>query len=386
LIKFGGITVIEKTKPVPEQSIDDAQERQAIVAPTDSSKVKRPIATLYRTLRNVLLLSLIIGALSVGWLVWKEWQQQSVLFEQTSTTVNSLVGSYKNARSQMQAILNVQPEQKQLIGQLEHQVESLQHRVNIQARRLAELGSTTRSDWLLAETEHLIRLAMQRLQTERNTKSPLALLENVDAILKELDDPDMHLVRRAVAADITALRLAGDIDREGIYLELQALGNSIANLSVIDAPVSFVSEPDQLQQTSGSGIGSNIFKEFIGEMGALIRVRQRQTPIEPMVDVSEELIVRRNLQMMIEQSQIALLREEQEIYRHSLLKAHNYLASFFAYNSNAQVLQQRLEALADINIIQELPQINHAFEALQALLIVRQQSISDRPVEGETAP
>ena len=39
---------------------------------------------------------------------------------------------------------------------------------------------------------------MQRLQTERNTKSPLALLENVDAILKELDDPDTHLVRRVL--------------------------------------------------------------------------------------------------------------------------------------------------------------------------------------------
>ena len=38
-----------------------------------------------------------------------------------------------------------------MIGQLEHRVESLPHRVNIQARRLAELGSTTRSDWLLAK-------------------------------------------------------------------------------------------------------------------------------------------------------------------------------------------------------------------------------------------
>ena len=83
-----------------------------LFAPTDSSKAKQPIGTLYRTLQCTLL-SLIIGALSVGWLVWKEWQQQSVLFEQTSTTVNSLVGSYKNARSQMQAMLNVQPEQKQ---------------------------------------------------------------------------------------------------------------------------------------------------------------------------------------------------------------------------------------------------------------------------------
>ena len=376
--------MIDKTEPVPEQSIDDNEEHQNIASAPDSIKTKKSFGALYRILRNMFLLSLIVGLSSGGWLVWKDWQQQSILFEQTTTKVNSLVGSYKNARGQMQEILNVQPQQKQQVDRLEQQIESLQHRTNVQARRLAELGSTTRSDWLLSEAEYLIRLAVQRLQTERNTKNPLALLENVDAILKELDDPEMHLVRLAVAEDIAALRLAGDIDREGIYLELQALGNSIANLAVIDAPSVAVSELPQSSESSGQA--GNILKAFIGEMGTLIRVRQRQTPVEPMVNLSEESMVRGNLQMMIEQSQVALLREEQTIYRHSLLKAEDYVARFFSYNANAEVLQQRLKALANINIIQELPQINRSFEALQALLIVRQQSLSGEAVEKETAP
>ncbi len=376
--------MIDKTEPVPEQSIDDNEEHQNIASAPDSIKTKKSFGALYRILRNMFLLSLIVGLSSGGWLVWKDWQQQSILFEQTTTKVNSLVGSYKNARGQMQEILNVQPQQKQQVDRLEQQIESLQHRTNVQARRLAELGSTTRSDWLLSEAEYLIRLAVQRLQTERNTKNPLALLENVDAILKELDDPEMHLVRLAVAEDIAALRLAGDIDREGIYLELQALGNSIANLAVIDAPSVAVSELPQSSESSGQA--GNILKAFIGEMGTLIRVRQRQTPVEPMVNLSEESMVRGNLQMMIEQSQVALLREEQTIYRHSLLKAEDYVARFFSYNANAEVLQQRLAALANINIIQELPQINRSFEALQALLIVRQQSLSGEAVEKETAP
>ena len=376
--------MIDKTEPVPEQSIDDNEEHQNIASAPDSIKTKKSFGALYRILRNMFLLSLIVGLSSGGWLVWKDWQQQSILFEQTTTKVNSLVGSYKNARGQMQEILNVQPQQKQQVDRLEQQIESLQHRTNVQARRLAELGSTTRSDWLLSEAEYLIRLAVQRLQTERNTKNPLALLENVDAILKELDDPEMHLVRLAVAEDIAALRLAGDIDREGIYLELQALGNSIANLAVIDAPSVAVSELPQSSESSGQA--GNILKAFIGEMGTLIRVRQRQTPVEPMVNLSEESMVRGNLQMMIEQSQVALLREEQTIYRHSLLKAEDYVARFFSYNANAEVLQQRLKALANINIIQELPQITRSFEALQALLIVRQQSLSGEAVEKETAP
>ena len=145
--------MIDKTESVPEQSIDDNEEHQNIASAPDSIKTKKSFATLYRILRNMFLLSLIVGLSSGGWLVWKDWQQQSILFEQTTTKVNSLVGSYKNARGQMQEILNVQPQQKQQVDRLEQQIESLQHRTNVQARRLAELGSTTRSDWLLSEVE-----------------------------------------------------------------------------------------------------------------------------------------------------------------------------------------------------------------------------------------
>jgi len=91
--------------------------------------------------------------------------------------------------------------------------------------------------------------------------------------------------------------------------------------------------------------------------------------------------------MMLEQAQVALLREEQVIYDQSLLKAQNYLARFFQYNANAQVAQRRLATLAQANIARTLPRINRSLEALETLLIVRQQRLTetDNAVEVETA-
>ena len=123
-----------------------------------------------------------------------------------------------------------QRQQQKLALQLDNQLQNIELRVNAQGKRLVELGSTTRSDWLLAEAEYLARLAQQRLQTERRVKSPLALLQSVDAILTQIDDPNLLQARSAVAADITSLRLTPDVDREGIYLELQALANSVEKL------------------------------------------------------------------------------------------------------------------------------------------------------------
>ena len=54
--------------------------------------------------------------------------------------------------------------------ELESKIDNLQLRINTQGRRMAELGFTTRSDWLLAEAVYLSRLANQRLQLNAVSK------------------------------------------------------------------------------------------------------------------------------------------------------------------------------------------------------------------------
>jgi uroporphyrin-3 C-methyltransferase len=228
---------------------------------------------------------------------------------------------------------------------------------------------------LLAEAEYLARLAKQRLQTERNTKSPLALLESVDAILKQLDEPNLIEVRGAVAADITALRLVNDIDRQGVYVELNALAASIKKLLIIEAdkPLELIKETPRQNTHQDSGV----LDKFLAGFSGLIRVRERQSPIEPILERAEEQTVRQNLQMMLEQAQFALLREEQIIYQQSLLKAQEYLHRFFKVTATAEGISQRLQQLAETNIIQQLPNIHGSLEALQTLLVVRQQRLLD---------
>jgi len=109
----------------------------------------------------------------------------------------------------------------------------------------------------------------------------------------------------------------------------------------------------------------------------LIRVRERQSPIEPILERAEEQTVRQNLQMMLEQAQLALLREEQVIYQQSLVKAQEYLQRFFKVTASAEGISQRLQRLADTNIIQQLPSIHSSLEAVQNLLVVRQQRLLD---------
>jgi uroporphyrin-3 C-methyltransferase len=367
-----------KSKPKPKQPTKDTKVAdKKPMARSKPEKTSKPSSGFLKALARMLVIVFIIGASSAGWLFWQDWQVKMRNIDSNSAVLSSLESSISSAKNQSQLVIEQQHKQHKAALQLGSQLNNIELRVNAQGKRLIELGSTTRSDWLLAEAEYLARLARQRLQTERSVKSPLALLQSVDAILTQIDDPNLLQARGAVAADITSLRLTPNIDREGIYLELQALASSVDKLLLVELaePQKSVKQPVEkpVQQKQ------TVLDEFLTDLSSLVRVRQRQNPIEPILLPYEERIVRRNMQMIFEQAQLSLLREEQKIYRATLEKAQHYLQRFFQSNPASQAVNQRIAVLLDTSITQQIPNVHNSLEAIQALLIMREQRI----IEGE---
>ena len=373
----------EKTKSEAKPKTAKVEKNKVVKKEKPASKTKSGMG-FFRVLGRLVVLLFLVGISVAGWIFWQDWQQKTQNITTNSLTIGSISPVVMANQQQSQISVKQSLEQQQNIFNLENQIQNLQLRINAQGARLVELGSTTRSDWLLAEAEYLTRLAKQRLQTERNTKSLLALLESVDAILQQLDEPNLIQVRNAVAADITALRLVEDIDRQGVYVELNALAASIKKLLImeVDKPLELATETKQ--QNTPQDVG--VLDKFLADFSGLIRVRERQSPIEPILERAEEQTVRQNLQMMLEQAQLALLREEQVIYQQSLLKAQEYLLRFFKMTATAEGISQRLQRLADTNIIQQLPDIHRSLKAMQDLLVVRQQRLLDSQRSEQLEP
>ena len=373
----------EKAKPVAKPKTAKVEKNKAVKKEQPKTKPKSGMG-FFKVLGRLVVLSFAVGISVAGWLFWQDWQQKTQIITANSLTIGSISPVVMANQKQSQISIQQSLEQQQNIFNLENQIQNLQLRINAQGARLVELGSTTRSDWLLAEAEYLARLAKQRLQTERNTKSPLALLESVDAILQQIDEPNLIEVRGAIAADITALRLVSDIDKQGIYVELNALAASIKKLLIleVDRPLEQAKETKQQNTQQDAGV----LDKFLADFAGLIRVRERQSPIEPILERTEEQTVRQNLQMMLEQAQLALLREEQVIYQQSLLKAQEYLLRFFKMTATAEGIGQRLQRLANTNIIQQLPDIHRSLEAVQNLLVVRQQRLLDSQQSEQAVP
>ena len=346
----------------------------------------------------VVLLSILVGA---GWLGWSEWQQQQSQQQESARLgidFNDHLEQSNHYFTDSDSLLDIQSD---YIKALSKRLDDLQIQVNGQGARLAELGSTTRSDWYLAEAAYLTRLANQRLQTERSTKNPLALLTQVDDLLSNLEQLDLFSVRAAVADDIMALRLAGVIDIEGVILEINALANQINRLDLLNLAISTETSgiEEELMAVHPKEISTdqNVpwmsrFNDFIDGFRRLVKVTDRDIPIQSILSSSEESIVRSNLRLLLQQAANAALREEPAVYVISLENAQQWMATYFQLNAGSKELQERISRLSAVNIVQQLPSVDRSMHALETLIITRQtrllDGVDEQPVinDGNSQP
>ncbi len=327
-------------------------------APEKSSGVRRTVTSLL-----VLFLLLAISGLGVaGWWFYQLQQKEPVVHE-------SLVSQQVDIQRLQEQLAEERRERLKQQAALSQTTSELQLNITSHARRLRELSTTSRKDWLLAEAEYLIRLANQRLLTERNTKNATALLLTADEILRDLDEVDLLAVREALAKSITALRMAPGVDREGLYLQLDALSEQLIKLPLI-APelldgAKVTAEPRVTTEDSWRDQLLQGFYKAMDGLDELIRVRRRNAPLEPLLSPEEDQFLRHNLGMMFEQAQLALLREEQAIYQSSLMKAQKWLEDYFDLNEGANQLVEQLTQLEQKNVVQQLPDISGGLEALR---------------------
>ncbi len=338
-------------------------------------------------------LTAFLTVIAGSWFGWQQWQSLQSKMEEIEGLSIALNKQLQRSDSQDIAFNNRELQQAEKNQNLSQKMMDLQLQLNAQGARITELGSTTRTDWYLSEAAYLARLASQRLQTERSTKNPLALLQKVDSILVELNEVGMLAVRAAIATDIATLRLAGEIDVEGIVLELNALTAEIDQLSMIQlsVPVPDINQALDSNDSANADVNSTLSQRwsslvdtFSQSLGQLVQVKQRVAPIERVLSASEESIVRNNLRLLLQQAANAALREQQTIYDLSLKRAQQWVAQYFQMNSSVQVLKNRMIDLGGKQVVQQLPRIDGSVNALEAFMIIRQSSLLEASEEAVT--
>lgn len=189
-------------------------------------------------------------------------------------------------------------------------------------------------------------------------------------------------VRREIAGELAALDAVPQVDRTGLWLSLNALQTQIAG-----QPLS--QEVEEIVARSGieeapTGTWRQQLSRFGEELRELVTIRHHDTALEALITPEQETYLRQSVRLVIEQAQLALLKEEQELYEASIDKALTLINGYYDTGaSGVRSVVSRLEALKGEAIRPELPDISGSQQALAGFIERRFESRGATSANGD---
>lgn len=339
---------------------------------------------------SLALLALLLGAVGVavgGWSLWqlrnlevRDQQQLSQLAEARSQTeVLAQRTQGLDARLQQLPDADELDARRRLVAQLQGDQQLLN-------QRLETVLGASRQDWRLAEAEHLLRLASLRLSALQDIDSAEALVQGADEILRGQDDPAAFAAREQLAKSLEALRATVNPDRTGLFLQLAALREQVAQLHALNP--TFVSSGGVLSDLAAEGDGSSWWAEWLETLSQYFRIDfNADQNIRPLLAGQSLTQVRLALSLALEQAQWAALHGQTPVYRQSLVQAREVLdAHFDLDNPNSRALRARIEELLEQPVEVVAPDLSDSLNAVQAYIqrkqTARAQLERDAPAEA----
>ncbi|MFT7267343.1 MAG: uroporphyrin-3 C-methyltransferase [Porticoccus sp.] len=321
-------------------------------------------------------LLLFLSVLSVGgWFIYQLQQQQAEIqttLRNNQIYIEDLRGEIKDEQRKYQ--------EKSI--RFVSALEDIESQIAAYARRLSKISFAPRYMGVLAEAEYLTRLARHRLATEKNSKNAIELLVSADLVLRDLERLGLTEVREAIAKSIAKLRSFPTIDREGLYAQLGALSDQLVELPMINYSI-------EVTQASIANISTTPAPEgwkekliysldsALASLAGLVRIQELDAPLSPIPSAEESRYLRYSLAVLLEHAQVALLREEETIYRESLQKARKQLSQYAKLNQLALPYLEQLSRLEGESIVQRVPDISPELKILKDY--IDSQLFSEQP-------
>lgn len=366
-----------------------AEDVRADAAASDNSRSQaapRSLLSGIAWLALLLIFVLVIAlALGTAWMLREGQSREAVLAQRVAALETSVQQKQVNLselsdRWEHQlsvGIGGVQTAVGEQTATLTQSLQSVEVKLAEQQKELARFSASDRESWLLAETGHLLRLANQRLVMAGDPVAAQALLDSADSVLRELDDPNLHAVRAAVAVDIAALRAVPKVDVEGIYLRLAALIEQADALVIFQFPQQPAPATEEAAQDWQDRLRQG-YKAALSQLSDYIIIRRRDVPMQALMDPQWEGLVRQNLRMLLEQAQIALLSGNQTLYGASLERALQWVSQFKdSDTAAAEAIAAQIRHLATLTIQIPQPNISRSQQALDEALVQRAQSAGE---------
>ncbi len=246
------------------------------------------------------------------------------------------------------------------LGELPGRVEQLEQTTE----RFVGIGDKVRAAWLLAETEHYMRIANAQLGLAGDVDVAQTALGLADDSLRELNEPRLTPVRRLLADEINGLKAVPRPDTEGIVLTLGSLADSLETLPLkSSAPAAFRAAPERLADPLSGW--ERAVAASRAAFASLVTIRRVDDPVTPLLPEAEQTVLIRSLDLELQLARLAIMRGDAGMFRRSVEAATGRVREHFDLAApEVQSAIESLTALSTARLPDELPDISGSLDAL----------------------
>lgn len=238
----------------------------------------------------------------------------------------------------------------------------------------------TTSELAIAEVEHLLIIAAQRLSLSKDVAIALTAMQAADKRLAALSLPGLTEVREQLTRDMNALQSVTQVDIAGIALYLADISGRIDGLKLKNVPT----DSDQTGAPNDAARdpeSSSLFESIGRELRQMLIIKRRHEPIAILPD--EQYYIYQNLKLELLNARQATLIRDTANMRESVKLALDLLNQYF--DGNESTTHNLIEALIKMQTLElqpTIPDINSSLETVRAYV----RHNKERPPAAEDLP
>ena len=380
---------MEENKPDQQEEITEGQiiDVEPEVDTTDSAPEPQKTEASSGFASNIsvpLILAVIaIVAVTASWIAgYRYWQNMLADLTGMQERIAATLEQQEKLNSEIKKAKLVLQEQKQAIQ--DQSDKSIKQAEEIEQERLAitrkadamqlavdqvnlKIGRS-QGQWQIAEAEYLMRIANHRLSLSKDSQTAIAALQQADRKLLESGDPAYYSVREKLADEMSQLQSLQLPDIAGMAATLQSLAASVNQLKIAGLPEATSTNVAAAEQQHSERNLDTLLEDSWKGFKDLMVIRRHDQPVSAMLPPSQQYFLYQNLQLQLESARLALLRQENILFKSSLETASEWLQSFFDPNDAAtQNMQQTLQGIQATDLDPKLPDISGSLSLLLQL-------------------
>lgn len=284
----------------------------------------------------------------------------------------------KLVEQQIASVLGQSGEDHASVNTVQGSVRSIEQRLSAAESGLISVAASSQNSSVeldVAEIDFLLRTASERLHLFSDPVAADLALQAADVQLEALNDPMFLSVRQRIAASRQALASMPRIDRVQLSSQLTSLQSKIADLP-FRGETTAAPEPEL-------PVDAGWWESFKQTLASLVTVKRRVPEDQSMLSLDDKDYLRQGLWLQIESSRLALMRNDTNAYMGSLNRVNDTISQFFQNGSSeVQAALLEVEALRQVNIAPEMPDVSGPWTQLRQLRDSRRLLQSATPLEN----